>query len=140
MDERQRLEQGMKVRRTVLGDAHVDQAQEKRDDFTDGSQDLITRYAWGEIWTRHGLSKQTRSMITLAMMVALNPPDELRMHLRAALNNGVTRGEIRKFFCNQRFIATCPRPLPHSTWLKNSFHKETNSPVSLRLALRGNNL
>ena len=96
MDERQRYEQGMKVRRAVLGDAHVDASLKNRNEFNEEFQDFITRYAWGEIWTRPGLPKQTRSMLTLAMMVALNRPDELRMHLRAALNNGVTREEIRE--------------------------------------------
>ena len=96
MDERQRYEQGMKVRRAVLGDAHVDASLENRNAFNEEFQDLLTRYAWGEIWTRPGLLRQTRSMITLAMMVALNRPDELRLHLRAALNNGVTREEIRE--------------------------------------------
>ncbi len=96
MDERQRYEQGMKVRRAVLGDAHVDASLKNRNEFSEEFQDLITRYAWGEIWSRPGLPRQTRSMLTLAMMVALNRPDELRMHLRAALNNGVTREEIRE--------------------------------------------
>jgi 4-carboxymuconolactone decarboxylase len=96
MDERQRYEQGMKVRRAMLGDAHVDGTLKNRNEFNEAFQDLITRYAWGEIWNRPGLSKQTRSMITLAMIVALNRPDELRMHLRAALNNGVTREEIQE--------------------------------------------
>ena len=96
MDERQRYEQGMKVRRAVLGDAHVDTSLKNRTEFDDALQDLITRYAWGEIWSRPGLPRQTRSMLTLAMMVALNRPDELRLHLRAALNNGVTREEIRE--------------------------------------------
>jgi 4-carboxymuconolactone decarboxylase len=96
MDERQRYEQGMKVRRAVLGDAHVDSTLKNRNEFNEAFQDLITRYAWGEIWNRPGLPKQTRSMITLAMIVALNRPDELRMHLRAALNNGVTREEIQE--------------------------------------------
>jgi len=96
MDERQRYEQGMKVRRAMLGEAHVDASLENRNAFNEEFQDLITRYAWGEIWTRPGLPRQTRSMLTLAMMVALNRPDELRMHLRAALNNGVTREEIRE--------------------------------------------
>jgi 4-carboxymuconolactone decarboxylase len=108
MDERQRFEQGMKVRRATLGDTHVDQAQKKRDDFTEAFQDLITRYAWGEIWTRPGLSKQTRSMITLAMMVALNRPEELRMHLRAALNNGVTREEIQEVFLQSAIYCGVP--------------------------------
>ena len=96
MDERQRFEQGMKVRRAVLGDAHVDATLKKRNDFNQRFQDLITRYAWGEIWNRPSLPRETRSMITLAMMVALNRPEELRMHLRAALNVGVTREEIRE--------------------------------------------
>jgi 4-carboxymuconolactone decarboxylase len=96
MDERQRYEQGMKVRRAVLGDAHVDATLKNRNEFNEEFQDLITRYAWGEIWTRPGLPRQTRSMLTLAMMVALNRPDELRMHLRAAINNGVTREQIRE--------------------------------------------
>ena len=96
MDDRQRYEQGMKVRRAVLGNAHVDASLKNRNEFNEAFQDLITRYAWGEVWNRPGLPKQTRSMITLAMMVALNHPEELRMHLRAALNNGVTRDEIRE--------------------------------------------
>ena len=96
MDDRQHYEQGMKVRRAVLGDDHVDASLKNRSDFDKDFQDLLTRYAWGEIWTRPGLSRQTRSMLTLSMMVALNRPDELRMHLRAALNNGVTREEIKE--------------------------------------------
>ena len=96
MDERQRYEQGMKVRREVLGDAHVDKSLQNRNAFNEEFQDLITRYAWGEIWSRPGLPRQTRNLITLAMMVALNRGDEFRMHVRAALNNGVTREEIRE--------------------------------------------
>ena len=96
MDERQRYQQGMKTRRAVLGDAHVDATLKNRHEFTDAFQDFITRYAWGEIWSRPGLPKETRSMLTLAMMVALNRPDELRMHLRAALNIGITREQIQE--------------------------------------------
>ena len=96
MDERQRYEQGMRVRRAVLGDAHVDATLRNRNEFNDAFQDLITRYAWGEIWARPGLPEETRSMLTLAMMVALNRDEELRLHLRAALNHGVTREQIRE--------------------------------------------
>ena len=96
MDERERYQQGMKVRREVLGDAHVDDAQKKRSDFNEPFQDLITRYAWGEIWSRPGLSRETRSMITLAMMVALNRTDELKMHLRAALRIGLNKEQIQE--------------------------------------------
>jgi 4-carboxymuconolactone decarboxylase len=96
MDERERFETGMKLRRQVLGDAHVDAAVAKRNAFSEAFQDLITRYAWGEIWTRPGLPRQTRSLITVAMLVALNREEELRMHLRAALRNGATQEEIRE--------------------------------------------
>ncbi|HXO61045.1 MAG TPA: 4-carboxymuconolactone decarboxylase [Candidatus Acidoferrales bacterium] len=96
MDERERFEAGMKIRREVLGDAHVDAAIAKRNAFSEEFQDLITRYAWGEIWTRPGLSRQTRSLITVALLVALNREEELRMHLRAALTNGATQEEIRE--------------------------------------------
>jgi 4-carboxymuconolactone decarboxylase len=96
MDERQRFEAGMKTRREVLGDAHVDAAIAKRNAFSEEFQDLITRYAWGEIWSRPGLPRQTRSLITVAMLVALNREEELRLHLRAAVRNGVTQEEIRE--------------------------------------------
>jgi 4-carboxymuconolactone decarboxylase len=96
MDDREHYEQGMSVRRAVLGDAHVDRSLKNRNDFNQEFQDLITRYAWGEIWTRPGLPRHTRSLLTVAMMVALNRTDELRMHLRAAFNNGVSRNEIKE--------------------------------------------
>jgi 4-carboxymuconolactone decarboxylase len=96
MDERERFEAGMKIRREVLGDAHVDAAIAKRNAFSEAFQELITRYAWGEIWTRPGLPRQTRSLITVAMLVALNREEELRLHLRAALRNGATHEEIRE--------------------------------------------
>jgi len=96
MDERERFEAGMKIRREVLGDAHVDAAIAKRNAFSEEFQDLITRYAWGEIWARPGLPRQTRSLITVAMLVALNREEELRLHLRAALRNGATQEEIRE--------------------------------------------
>ena len=96
MDEKERYEAGMQVRRAVLGDAHVDRAQANRTPFSGDFQDLITRYAWGEIWTRPGLPRHTRSLMTICMMVALNREEELKLHLRAASNNGVTRDEIKE--------------------------------------------
>jgi len=96
MDERERYSSGMKVRRAVLGDAYVEKAQAAKTPFSEPFQDLITRYAWGEIWTRPGLPRNTRSLLTLAMMVALNRKDEFRMHVRAAANNNVTREEIQE--------------------------------------------
>lgn len=96
MDERERYKAGMSIRRSVLGDGHVDRAEATKNPFDEEFQDLITRYAWGEIWSRPGLSRHTRSMLTIVMMVALNRGEELRMHLRAAANNGVTAEEIRE--------------------------------------------
>lgn len=96
MDERERYNSGLTVRRAVLGDAHVDRALARKDAFNEEFQELITRYAWGEIWTRPGLPRQTRSLITVAMMVALNRADEFRLHVRAAFNNGVTRDQIKE--------------------------------------------
>ena len=96
MDDRERYQQGMSVRRTVLGDDHVTRALKNTNDFNREFQDLITRYAWGEIWTRPGLPRHTRSLIVIATMVALNRTEELRMHIRAAFNNGVTRDEIKE--------------------------------------------
>jgi 4-carboxymuconolactone decarboxylase len=96
MDERERHDKGMTVRRAVLGDAHVDRATARKSAVTAEFQELITRYAWGEVWTRPGLARHTRSLLTIAMMVALNRPDEFKLHVRAAFNNGVTRDEIKE--------------------------------------------
>jgi len=96
MNDEQRYEAGMGVRRAVLGDAHVDRSLANRTEVTEEFQNFITRYAWGEIWTREGLPRHTRSLLTIAMMVALNRSEELALHLRAARNNGVTRDEIKE--------------------------------------------
>jgi 4-carboxymuconolactone decarboxylase len=89
-------ERGMKVRREVLGDEHVDKAIENTSDFTADFQDLITRYAWGEIWTRPGLDRRTRSAITLTALIAIGRFDELAMHVRAARRNGLSDDEIKE--------------------------------------------
>ena len=87
-------DEGMRVRREVLGDEHVDAAIERTTEFTADFQDLITRYAWGEIWARPGLDRRTRSCVTLTALVALGREHELAMHVRAALRNGLTPDEI----------------------------------------------
>jgi 4-carboxymuconolactone decarboxylase len=96
MDEKERYQKGLETRREVLGKEHVDRAQANLSEFNTPFQELITRYAWGEIWERAGLTRRERSLITLAMLVALNREPEFRMHIRAALNNGVTTEEIRE--------------------------------------------
>ena len=89
-------DEGMRVRREVLGDEHVDRAVARTSDFTRDFQDLITRYAWGEIWTRPGLDRKTRSAVTLTALVALGHFDELAVHVRAARRNGMTDDEIKE--------------------------------------------
>jgi 4-carboxymuconolactone decarboxylase len=108
MDERERYAKGMEVRRAVLGDQHVNRSLERKNAFNEEFQDLITRYAWGEIWTRPGLPRNTRSLITLAMLVALNRGDEFRMHVRAAANNGVTRDEIKELLLHASIYCGVP--------------------------------
>lgn len=94
MNDKERHDEGMQIRREVLGDAHVDAAVERTSGFTAEFQDLITRYAWGEIWARPGLDRRTRSCITLTALTALNHHEELALHVRAALRNGLTADEI----------------------------------------------
>ena len=96
MEEKERYHKGLETRREVLGKDHVDRAQADLTEFNAPFQEFITRYAWGEIWERAGLTRRERSLITLAMLVALNREPEFRMHIRAALNNGVTTDEIRE--------------------------------------------
>jgi len=101
-------DRGMEVRRAVLGDAHVDRAVARTSDFTADFQDLITRYAWGEIWSRPGLDRRMRSAITLTALVALNRPEELAMHLRAALRNGLTQDEIKEVLLQSAIYCGVP--------------------------------
>jgi 4-carboxymuconolactone decarboxylase len=103
-----RREQGMKVRREVLGDEHVDAAAARSSDFTAEFQDLITRYAWGEIWTRPGLDRRTRSAMTLTALIALGRYDELAMHVRAALRNGLTQDEIKEVLLQSAIYCGVP--------------------------------
>jgi len=102
------LERGFEIRREVLGDEHVDRAIERTTDFTADFQELITRYAWGEIWARPGLERRTRSLLTLAMLVALGREEELAMHVRAARRIGVTPDEIKEVFLHSAIYCGVP--------------------------------
>lgn len=99
---------GMTVRREVLGDDHVDRAIAATTDFTADFQDLITRYAWGEIWTRPGLDRRSRSMITLTALIARGHHDELAMHVRAARRNGLTTDEIKEVLLQSAIYCGVP--------------------------------
>ncbi|HEL3748949.1 TPA: 4-carboxymuconolactone decarboxylase [Stenotrophomonas maltophilia] len=96
MDEQERYEAGLAVRRQVLGEAHVERSLQARNDFTTEFQDFITRTAWGTVWTREGLPRHTRSLLTIVMMVALGHDEEFKLHIRAARNNGVTPEQIKE--------------------------------------------
>ncbi|WP_436837334.1 4-carboxymuconolactone decarboxylase [Micromonospora matsumotoense] len=108
MDDRERHETGMTVRRQVLGDAHVDRAVAGTDAFTADFQDFITRYAWGEVWTRPGLDRRTRSCITLAVLATLHHDEELAMHVRAALGNGLSEQEVAEVLLQVGVYAGVP--------------------------------
>ncbi len=96
--DKELFENGLEVRRAVLGAAYVDKSIASADDFNRPMQELVTEYCWGAIWTRPGLDRKTRSLLNLAMLSALNRPHELKLHVRGALNNGVSKAEITEVF------------------------------------------
>jgi 3-oxoadipate enol-lactonase / 4-carboxymuconolactone decarboxylase len=107
-DERERYATGLATRRAVLGDAYVDRSLQRLNPFNHEFQDLITRYAWGEIWSRPGLPRHTRSLLTISMLVALRQDHELALHVRAARNNGVTREEIMEVLLQSSIYCGVP--------------------------------
>ena len=104
----ERYERGMVVRRAVLGEEHVERAQAGTTEFTRDFQELITRYAWGEIWTRPGLDRKTRSLLTIAILATLGRAEELRLHVRATRNTGATRDEVREALLQVTVYAGVP--------------------------------
>jgi 4-carboxymuconolactone decarboxylase len=108
MDDTERAARGMRVRREVLGDAHVDRAVAGTTPFTADFQSFITRYAWGEVWSRPGLTRAERSMITLTALMVLRQDEELAMHLRAALRNGLTPDQISEVLLHTAVYAGVP--------------------------------
>jgi len=109
------------VRRSVLGDKHVDRSEANRNDFDGDFQDFISRYAWGEIWSRPGLPRHTRSLVTLALMAALNREEEFRMHVRGAFNNGVTRAEIEEVLLQTAIYCGLPAANSAFHWAQRAF-------------------
>ena len=108
MRDEERYQQGMLVRRGVLGDEHVDRTLQNLTLLNEEFQDFITRFAWGDIWSRPGLERHTRSMITIAMLIALNREAELKMHLNAAFNNGVTKEELKELIMHSALYCGLP--------------------------------
>jgi 4-carboxymuconolactone decarboxylase len=104
----QKYDDGLKVRREVLGDSYVDKAINSATDFNRPMQELVTEYCWGTIWTRDGLPKKTRSLLNLAMLTALNRPHEVKAHVRGAVNNGCTKDEIMETFLQAAIYCGVP--------------------------------
>ena len=109
--DKDRFERGLAVRREVLGAEYVDKSIASADDFNQPFQELVTEYCWGEIWTRPGLARKTRSLINLAMLTALNRPHEVRIHIKGALNNGVTKDEIKEVLLQTAIYCGVPAAL-----------------------------
>ena len=106
--DKQAFDRGMKIRREVLGDEHVDRSMATADELNQPLQELITEYCWGSIWSRPGLDRKTRSAINLAMLAALNRPLELKLHIRGALRNGLSKAEIGEIFLQVGCYAGAP--------------------------------
>lgn len=105
---KEKFDQGLKVRKSVLGSDYVDKSIENATDFNMPMQELATEYCWGEIWTRPGLDKKTRSMLNLAMITALNRPHELKLHIRGAIRNGLTKDGIKEVFLQTAIYCGVP--------------------------------
>jgi 4-carboxymuconolactone decarboxylase len=119
-----RYDAGLEVRREVLGAEYVDKSIANADEFNMPMQELVTEYCWGEVWTRPGLPKKTRSMINLSMLTALNRPHELRLHLRGALRNGVAKEEIQEIFLQSAIYCGVPAAIDSFKIAKEVFAEE----------------
>ena len=124
MDEKDLYDRGLAVRKDVLGAQYVDKAVASADDFNRPWQEYVTKHCWGAIWTRPGLSRKTRSMLNLAMLAATGHAEELKLHLRGALNNGVTRDEIAEIFLQVGAYAGAPSALTAFRTAKEVFAEQ----------------
>lgn len=108
MNDDDRYKQGIEVRTAVLGEKHVNRSIENLNDFNEDFQNFISRFAWGEVWSRPGLPRHTRSLVTIAILLSLGREDELRMHLRACFNNGVTKEDLKELILHSSLYAGLP--------------------------------
>ena len=121
--DRERFEKGLAVRRAVLGDEHVERSFAGLDDFTRPLQELVTEYCWGEVWTRPGLDRKTRSLVNLGILTALNRPHEIKTHLRGALRNGCTKEEIMEVFLQTAIYCGVPAAVDSFRVAKEFFNE-----------------
>jgi 4-carboxymuconolactone decarboxylase len=126
--DRKRFDEGLAVRREVLGAEYVDQAIAAADDFTRPLQELVTEYCWGAIWTRPGLPRRTRSLVNLAMLTALNRPHEVRLHLRGALRNGCTKDEVMEVLLQTAIYCGVPAAIDSFRIAKEVFQEAEKAP------------
>ncbi len=117
------FKKGLEMRRSVLGAAHVDKSLAAADEFTEDLQRYLTSVCWGDLWSRPGLDKRTRSFLNLSMISALNRPDELKLHIRGALNNGVTREEIKEVFLQVAIYCGAPAAISSFRLAKEVFEE-----------------
>ncbi len=125
--DRKRFDEGLAVRREVLGVEYVDQSMAAADDFTRPLQELVTEYCWGAIWTRPGLARKTRSLINLAMLTALNRPHEVRLHLRGALRNGCTKDEVMEVLLQAAIYCGVPAAIDSFRIAREVFQETENA-------------
>ena len=114
-------EKGLAIRREVLGAEYVDASIKNADDFNQPMQELVTEYCWNEIWNRPGLDRKTRSIINLSMLIALNRPHELKLHVRGAINNGLSKDEIREIFLQTAIYCGVPAAIDAFRTAKETF-------------------
>lgn len=118
---KEKFEKGLEIRKSVLGAEYVDQSIQNATEFNMPMQELVTEYCWGEIWARPGLPKKTRSMLNLAMITALNRPHELKLHVRGAINNGLTKDEIQEVFLQAAIYCGVPAAIDSFRTAKEVF-------------------
>jgi 4-carboxymuconolactone decarboxylase len=126
--DKEMFEKGLSIRRAVLGAEYVDKAIATANDFNRPLQELVTQYCWGEIWGRPGLDRKTRSLLNLAMISALNRPHEVKMHIKGALNNGVTKDEIKEVFLQVAIYCGVPAAVDSFRLAKEVFEELENTP------------
>jgi len=120
------FDKGLEIRRSVLGAEYVDSSIQSADDFNMPMQELVTQYCWGEVWGREGLDRKTRSIINLAMITALNRPHELKLHVRGAINNGLTKDEIKEVFLQTAIYCGVPAAIDSFRTAKQVFAEMEN--------------
>jgi 4-carboxymuconolactone decarboxylase len=121
--DKETFDKGLAIRRAVLGSEYVDKSIAAADDFTRPLQEIVTQYCWGEVWGRPNLERKTRSLLNLAMLSALNRPHEVKLHVRGALNNGVTKDEIREVFLQVAIYCGVPAAMDSFRIAKEVFQE-----------------